>query len=180
MKNNKYSMTHTKTKTVFLLLAFIVLVISLVSTTVAYLSTQTNPIENTFAYDKVTSEVIETFDGTTKSDVKIMNAGNTEAYIRATFIITFQNATGDVHSTQPVLGTDYTIALGTSGWTIGTDGYYYYDPAVPSGSTTANLINSLVSLKAPQGYTLAVDILADAIQATPIEAVREAWPASGR
>lgn len=83
-------------------------------------------------------------------------------------------------SKQPVLGTDYTIALGTSGWTIGTDGYYYYDPAVPSGSTTANLINSLVSLKAPQGYTLAVDILADAIQATPIEAVREAWPASGR
>ena len=81
MKNNKYLMTHTETKTVFLLLAFIVLVISLVSTTVAYLSTQTNPIENTFAYDKVTSEVIETFDGTTKSDVKIMNAGNTEAYI---------------------------------------------------------------------------------------------------
>ena len=165
MKNNKYSMTHTKTKTVFLLLAFIVLVISLVSTTVAYLSTQTNPIENTIAYDKVTSEVIETFDGTTKSDVKIMNAGNTEAYIRATFIITFQNDAGDVHSTQPVLETDE---------------YYYYDQAVQSGSTTANLINSLVSLNAPQGYTLAVDILADAIQATPIEAVREAWPASGR
>lgn len=173
--------THKNLKGLLILFAGVVMVLGIVYTTVAFLQTKTTPLENEFVYAEVSSEVVEDFvDGdTTKSNVRIENTGNTAAYIRATFVITFQNDANEVSSKVPVENTDYTIVPGT-GWTLQSeDGYYYYNEIVESGDETSNLINSIVSLDHPEGYTLSVEIIADAIQATPPEAVQQAWPLSG-
>lgn len=176
MNKTKLNFSSGTSKGLLATLAILIVLVGLVSGTVAFLATTTPPKENAFTYGQVRSEVIETFNGTTKSDVQIKNTGNTDAYIRATIVISFQNATGDVHSKQPVQGTDYFIDFGTSDWTVGSDGYYYYGPVVSSGSTTTNLIDSLSSNNtAPQGYTLSVEILGDSIQSSPEAAVIDSW-----
>ena len=60
---------------------------------VAFLIDKTNPVKNTFVPSKVTCEVKETFDGTTKTNVQIKNTGDIPAYIRVALVTYF--ADGD-------------------------------------------------------------------------------------
>lgn len=165
------------------LAAFAALVLVLCCTvggTVAWLATTAGPVTNTFTPSHVTTYVDESFDGTTKSDVKIQNTGDTDAYIRAAIVCNWVNADGEVYAQmpEPSIGSnvrDYTIDLNTGSdsdkWTkvTGKDGidYYYYNSVVSAGVETANLINSCTEIagKAPEGYRLQVTILADGIQA---------------
>lgn len=162
----------------FVLLASVaLLVLGAIGGTVAYLVDGTEATVNTFNYGTVSCVVNETFNGSTKSDVTIQNTGNTDAYIRAQVVVTWQDASGNVYgASQPVAGTDYSIEYG-SGWKQHTDAYYYYPSAVPVGASTGVLITSCtpVAGQAPEGYTLSVEILADAVQSSPANAVTEAW-----
>lgn len=179
MYKGKYSNRKKRRLAPWAALALALVLTLSVGGTIAYLITDTDPVENTFTPGNVDCQVIETFDGTIKSDVKIKNTGNTDAYIRAAIVVTWQNASGNVLGKAPVLGSDYTLKLATdTGWNITTsDGYYYYATAVSVNNSTGILINECTVLKpAPaEGYTLCVEVLADAIQATPINAVKDAW-----
>lgn len=179
MYKGKYSNKKKRRLAPWAALALALVLTLSVGGTIAYLITDTRPVTNTFTPGNVDCQVIETFDGTIKSDVKIKNTGNTDAYIRAAIVVTWQNASGNVLGKAPVLGSDYTLELATdTGWNITTsDGYYYYATAVSVNNSTGILINECTVLKpAPaEGYTLCVEVLADAIQATPIKAVKDAW-----
>ena len=70
-------------KTAATLMAIIMLIGAVIGSTVAFLITNTGPVENTFAYASVSCEVKEDFNGSTKKDVQIKNTGSTDAYIRA-------------------------------------------------------------------------------------------------
>lgn len=164
-------------KTQFVILAaVIVLILGVVGGTTAYLVAGGGSAANTFQYDTVKSEIIETMNNNVKSDVMVRNAGSTSAFIRAAIVVTWQDAAGDVAPEVPVSGTDYRISYG-SDWVIDSDdGYYYYPSAVASSAQTTNLMDSCIPLTAgPDGYTLHVEILADAIQSSPVTAVEEAW-----
>jgi hypothetical protein len=149
--------------------------------TVAYLVSQPTGVVNTFQVGQMSSQVIEDFDRTTttKSNVSIKNAGDTSAYIRAQVVITWVSTRDNsvVSAQTPNPGTDYTITYGSSGWVqSGNDGYWYYTSPVESKASTANLIDTCTLIgDAPEGYTLSVEIIADAIQADPTSAVLEAW-----
>lgn len=159
------------------LAALLVLVLGIVGTTLAWLTDTTTDLTNTFEYAKVSCSVEETFENNVKSDVKVKNTGNTNAYIRATYVVTWQDDNGNV-SGQPVQNTDYTISLNTNDW-VAKDGYYYYKNVVPAGELTNNLINSCKvedGVTPPTGYHLCVEILATAIQSQPASAVNDAWP----
>lgn len=180
MYKGKYSNKKKRRLAPWAALALALVLTLSVGGTIAYLITDTGPVTNTFTPGNVACKVIEKFNGTTKSDVKIENTGNTDAYIRAAIVVTWQNASsGNVLGKAPVLGSDYTLQLATdTGWDITTsDGYYYYATAVSANNSTGILINECKVLKsAPaEGYTLCVEVLADAIQATPINAVKDAW-----
>ncbi len=163
-------------KTQFVILAaVIVLILGVVGGTTAYLVAGGGSAANTFQYDTVTSKIVETMNNNVKSDVMVKNTGSTSAYIRAAIVVTWQDSEGKVAPEVPVAGKDYTISYG-SDWKLHSDGYYYYPSDVAAGVQTTILIDRCTPLTAgPDGYTLHVEILADAIQSSPVTAVKEAW-----
>ena len=143
--------------------------------TLAFLMVTTPSLTNVFQYGHVTCAVQEEFDGTTKSDVSIKNTGNTQSYIRVKLVFTWKDAEGNV-SAQPVKTGDYDLELNMDGW-FEKDGYYYAKAPVAPDNKTPVLIGKCteVAAHAPDGYTLSLEILADAIQSTPTRAVEQAW-----
>lgn len=166
-------------KTAILLLAVILLAGAVIGTTVAYLTTKTNAIENVFTYAQVSCAVDEKFDGTTKSDVCIKNTSNIDAYIRATYVANWVDSTGKIVASVPS-GYSYDLVYPTTGdWIYNsTDGYYYYKEAVaPNGFTDGSFVGYTVHYPDPANheYTLQVEIIASAIQSQPTSAVQQAW-----
>ena len=70
-----------------LLMAILMLIGVVAGSTVAYLIDKTDRVANTFEYAKVSCEITENFDKTTKSNVQVKNTGTTDAYIRATYVV---------------------------------------------------------------------------------------------
>lgn len=174
-------------KALFALVSVLVLIFAAVGVTVAYLQTQTDPLENEFTPAKVSCEVAETFDGSVKSDVSIRNTGDTDAFIRVSVVANWvktdsENVTS-VYAQQPAAGTDYTLTLATNAnenWLKDGNGFYYHKAAVKPGESTAVLIAACTPIegRAPAGYTLAVEIVASAIQASPETVAEEHWKAT--
>ena len=150
--------------------------------TVAYLISRTDPLENTFVPARVTCEVEESFSNGVKSDVKVRNTGDVNAYIRATVVATFVSDDNKVYSNPPVEGVHYSVSWSNDKWKKGTDGFWYYTNAVAPNSATTNLIEEACEISAPDGYRLSIQIIATAIQSEPDAAVQNAWgitPVSG-
>lgn len=179
-----------KTKKPVALVAILVLLCCAVAGTVAFLVTKTDSVVNTFTPSKVTTYVEEEFNGQTKSNVKIQNTGDIDAYIRVAVIVNWADDKGNVSGT-PVKDSDYVMDLnidtGTTTnapWFKGSDGYYYCKTAVKSVKQdtkdcyTPVLIKSCIKAtgaQAPAGYDLQVTILADGIQSKPDKVVKEVW-----
>lgn len=186
MYNGKYSareqrtMSHTKhnrrrplrwSKQLAILACLTLLLTGFVGSSLAWLVSAPDPVTNTFEYAKVACSVHEEFDGNVKTDVKIYNDGNTSAYIRAKIVATWQDADGNVYPEAPVINPE----INSNDWK--QDGEYYYcNTKVAAKTSTPVLIYSCANVPAPEeGYALHVEILADAIQAEPANAVKEAW-----
>ena len=166
-----------KTKQPVALVALLVLLCCTVAGTLAYLVTSTDPVTNTFTPAHVSTAVDETFKNGVKSDVKIQNTGNIDAYIRAAVIINWADGDGNVSAT-PVKDGDYVIKYDSSNtWKKIGDYWYYTKPVAADNLTEKALIESCapVAGKAPEGYNLQVTILADGIQSEPLTAIKEAW-----
>lgn len=169
-------------RTAILFMAIIMLIGAVIGSTVAFLITNTGPVENKFAYASVSCAVEEKFDGSTKEKVQIKNTGSTDAYIRATYVVNWVDAQGNIVASVP---DDYSYSLNVNPdgkWTKMGDYYYYLTPVAPRDSTPGSLLTCTVTRPENPEYRLSVEILATAIQSTPAEAVTEAWgvtPASG-
>lgn len=156
------------------LLSLVVLAIA-VGGVSAFLISKTEPLENVFTPAKVTCEVEESFSGGVKQNVSVKNTGDVAAYIRAAVVATFVSENGKVLATAPTEGTDYIVEWGNGNWQKGSDGFWYYKLAVSPENSTDYLIKSVVSVDAPAGYNLNLQIVATAIQSDPANAVEEAW-----
>lgn len=170
-------------RTAVLFMAIIMLIGTVIGSTVAFLITNTGPVENKFAYASVSCEVKEDFHGNTKKDVQITNTGSTNAYIRATYVVNWLDAEGNIVASVPE-GYSYSLAENPGDkWTKGNDGYFYYlSPVAPGASTPGSLLTCTVTRPENPEYQLSVEIIATAIQSTPAKAVTEAWdvtPTSG-
>ena len=179
-KNEHVEKRSRAKKPLAALVALVLIIGAVVGGTLAYLAARTDAIVNTFNPAKVDIMVEENFDGSTKKDVKIKNTGDTEVYIRATYVVTWKDAAGNVYPEQPQSGVDYNISLNLEqGWFY-YNGYYYYTTPVAPLASTGVLIDlcTPVTGRAPEGYTLSVNVLASAIQSVPAEAVGEAWGVS--
>lgn len=104
-----------------------------VGTTLAYIFTETNPVENTFNPSKVACAVVENnnpdenradivLNDSIKTNVQIKNTGDTDAYIRVAVVVNWMSEDGTkVWATKPVKSTD------------GTDGDYTISYAENTG-----------------------------------------------
>lgn len=166
-----------KRRVVIAAAAVVLVATTAISGAVAFLSDTTSSVTNTFKPAEVETKTDEDWDGVTKANVKFENTGDMDVYIRANFIISIQDKDKNLYAKQPVAGTDYTITMGSStNWKKGSDGFYYYTKAVKSGESTDVLIDEIKTLiPESDGLFLDVQVLSQAIQADPDDAVKEAW-----
>lgn len=174
----------TKRKQIMVLLAGVLLLAG-VAGTFAWLSV-TGVLVNEFGIGSVTPSVQEELNGNVKSNVKAKNTGSAPAYIRAAVDIYWQDGKGSRLWDEPQAGKDYEIAWSdglhdasatnaASTWVKASDGFYYWTSPVTPGGETGELINRVTELKATEDRNLVVDISTQAVQATPDEAVHDAW-----
>lgn len=153
----------------------VVILTAAVGGTMAWLSTNTNALTNTFVPARVTCAVEEDFtkDGTEKKNVRIQNTGTTDAYIRAMIVANWCTADNKVVKTaNPTY-----VGLENNGWTKIGD-FYYYPSAVAPDGFTGYLFTSCTpkNSEKPEGADhLEVNIICQAVQSTPANAVTEAW-----
>lgn len=144
--------------------------------TIAWLSTKTTPVTNTFTPAKVTCEVEEKFDKTTgvKTDVNVKNTGNIDVYIRVKLVTYRTNDAG-----QHIGGTAQLPKFNRGeNWVKYGEYYYYTLPVAPDEKPAANLADSMTltgSYEDADGGKQALDVMAEAIQSAPEKAVGEAW-----
>lgn len=160
-------------------IALILLLQTTVTGTLAFLTDRTQSIKNLFQPSQVTTAVEETFQDGVKTDVKIKNTGDVDAWLRGKVVITWQDEAGNVYSVAPKGGTDYTITYDESTWLQGDDGFWYYPTPVEAGeSTKVALISRCELSKAPttpEGYSLCVEILSSGLQSKPASVFNENW-----
>ena len=174
-KNTRAKQRSRKnTRTITLLIALLLFSALAVGGTVAWLTANATPVENTFTPSHVACTVTEKFKNNVKSEVNVTNTGDTEAYIRVKLVTYRVNANGD-H-----IGGTATIPTFTpgSGW-IDHDGYYYYTkPVAPNHMPGTNLTDSITltgSYNDADGGKQVIEVMAEAIQSQPKDAVESSW-----
>lgn len=162
-----------------LILSLLLIAAAAIGGTMAYLTADTPQVKNTFTPAEVTTEITEDFDGYVKKKVNVVNKGDIAAYIRVKLVTYRVNEAGN-----PIGG-----AAEIPDFTPGTNwvkhgGYYYYTLPVDPNESTQNLIGSgsEIELKNystdpndPDGGRQVIEVMAEAIQSEPVEAVGKAW-----
>lgn len=163
-------------KAILLLALVLVILTGTVSGTIAWLTVKPDPVVNTFIPGKVNVEVTDDVNGKTKSNVVIKNTGNTDAYIRAAVVANWVKDGKIVAAWDNSIGTF--TGLSGANWSTGSDGYYYYtNPVAPDTETGSKLFTSYTYTDEDipvEGATLVMDIIAQAIQSRPVDAIIEA------
>lgn len=163
--------SHNGKRSLAALIALVLIICVAVGGTIAYIVTQTDKVENKFTPADVKIEIHETFDGTNKSSITVQNvndAKNVPCYIRVKLVSNTQDADKNVTGSAAI--GDFNL---NDNWFKGNDGCYYYKDVVNVGDSTANLLADGSTIKLTTGQV--VEVLAEGIQATPIDAVKAAW-----
>ena len=165
-------------KKVILLFGFPILLITL-GITYALMFDQTEPVNNEFRAASIYNPLIKedfTTGNLVKKNVKIsMSEASYQSYIRAKVIVNWQDDDGNALAEPPELGVDYSITYTLGNWMLSNDGYYYYKYPI-TGETDVLISEAKVLKKAPKsGYKLNIEIIAQAVQSVPQDAVRESW-----
>jgi len=182
----KRARKRTLARPVLLALSLVLVLGLSVGGTLAYLVTNTDPVTNTFTPGDLDTPPKETFENDVKSDVVVTNSNDSAvaAYVRATWTINWVVGTGETAQiVAPAKAGEYEIDVaGTgSGWSQGSDGFYYWHKPVEPGEETGALIESLTANNdaAPKvdGVHLQATIITQTIQADPVDAIKDAeWP----
>ena len=153
----------------------VVLILALaIGGTIAWMSTKTDSVVNTFNPSRVTCEVEEKFNGEVKTDVNVRNTGDIPAFIRVKLVSYRTNDAGD-HIGGVAEAPSFNFG---AGWVGYGDYYYYTKPVAPGEMPETNLANSITlegSYEDAYGGHQSNDVLAEAIQAGPEAAVQAAW-----
>ena len=151
-------------RSVALLVSWALLLVAAVGVTVAFIADKTPEMENTFQPAYVDCEVKQDVD---TAAYTVTNIGDTEAYVRVAVVVNWKNSTtGNIYAQAP----QFNVSVG-EGWLLGSDGYYYYtgkllpQKILPSKAVTSDFTITPAGTT-PDGYTLSVEIVASAIQAT--------------
>ena len=186
MYHGKYEARHLQRrrkrrskKTGMLFLSLLLVIGMVVGGTVAWLSTKSAPITNTFLPSHVSCSVAEEFNGTTKSNVNVTNTGDIDAFIRVK-LVTYRVNDEEQHIGGTAEIPDFKPG---AGWVKNGDYYYYTKPVAPDEQPADALISS-ITLTDPyddaDGGKPVIEVMAEAIQANGVaddgtKAVVEAW-----
>lgn len=140
---------------------------------VAYVAVTTPQVKNVFEGGHVSCEVTEQFDGVTKSQVNVTNTGDVVAWLRVQLLSYRVNESGKrIGGNAPL-----PAFQPGAGWVFHDGFYYYTKPVQPGQQPEVPLIASMTLQKYgdADGGRQVVEVLAEAIQSTPDEAVHTGW-----
>ena len=162
-----------------LILSLLLIAAAAIGGTMAYLTAETPQVVNTFTPAEVTTDIDEDFDGYVKKEVNVVNKGDIAAYIRVKLVTYRVNEAG-----SPIGGAAAIPEFDLGPNWVKHDGYYYYTLPVDPNESTLDLIadGDQIVLEDysddpndPDGGKQVIEVMAEAIQSEPAEAVGEAW-----
>lgn len=172
MKRAKHSMGFSG-KSLTLIISLVALCAVAVGGTLAWLFDSSEKLENEFYIPDAKIDIEEKFVDNEKTNVGVTNIGKTEVYVRVMLVETWRNS-GDQVVAKPE-GAVVNYEFGSDDWKKGPGEYYYYTKPLDVGDTTPNLIDK-ATCTVPEGAALMdLEVVAQAIQSTPKDAVEEAW-----
>lgn len=158
-----------------ILIVTLVGALTLCGTVLAYMFRQTEYEDNEFTPAEVSCDVVEAFNGETKSSIRVQNTGNIDAYLRVRFVSYWVDADGNIVS-KPSSMPKINVA---EGWIAGKNNTYYYQSSVAPKNFTGELLSSPILLNEDEnGYLQVVEVFAEAIQSKPANAVTNSWNVS--
>ncbi|MGN0799322.1 MAG: hypothetical protein ACI4NU_02695 [Christensenellales bacterium] len=174
------SRKRKNTRAITLLIALLLFSALAVGGTVAWLTANATPVENTFTPSHVACRVDESFNSTTgvKSNVNVTNTGDTEAYIRVKLVTYRVNEQNQHIGGTAEIPSDLTLG---EGWVKSGDYYYYTLPVAANGGTPANPLIGESGIALTGAYNDAdggkqvIEVMAEAIQSKPKDAVESSW-----
>lgn len=174
MKFGKNAAHGGAKRSLVLVVSVLALVLAVAGGTLAWLVANSGPVTNTFTPATVSCKVEETFNNNVKSNVNVRNTSNIDAYLRVKLVTYRVNKDG-----QHIGGTAEipTFTLGEN-WVKHGDFYYYTLPVAPEKTPAANLIDTITltgSYNDADGGKQVIEVMAEAIQSQPDDAVRQAW-----
>lgn len=173
MYKGKYSRERRRRPALWAALALALVLTLTAGGTVAYLFTNTDAVTNTFTPASTGIEVPEEFDKNAKTSIKVKNTGDIPVYVRVMLVASYQNDAGEVCGTHTP---NHTINYDTTNWILIGDYYYYKKPVAANNGETENLLAANISMDTDQdGCKEHIDVLAQAIQAEPTDAVINSW-----
>ena len=114
--------------------------------------------------------------GSEKSDIRVENTGNVKEFIRLRLVSYYVDSNGDIAGTAASQYPNLTLK---NGWLAGADNTYFFPYPVEPGKATEILCEpfTLGETQLENGSTVyqVIEVIAEAVQAEPISAVREAW-----
>ena len=157
---------RNKKNTITLILSLLLVVALSVGGTVAFLTSH-QTVTNTFTVAAGPApEIVEKFDGRTKTDVCVKNKGDVDCLVRATVTVNLLDDEGNVIPGDPV----YSITYNQTDWTLIDDIWYYNGVVTHGGGQTAALITTCTS-----SQHISVKIDAQTVQAEPAQAAQDLW-----
>ena len=154
------------------LVASILLILAIsVGGTLAYLATHTEPVPNTFTPAHSEIEIEEKLTPTTKENIGVTNKSDYAVYVRMQIVEMWKDSEGKIIAKPEGVSVTGYNDLNTN-WQKGADGYYYYLLPVQKGATVT-AFNCLTITRGE--YKLDLEVMAQAIQAEPAQAVKDAW-----
>ena len=170
-------------KKILLFLLLTVLLLTLVTTVYAYMFREIKNVTSIFVPANVDCSVQETFTGSEKNSIMIINESNVDAYVRVRFVCYWQDSKGnpivsDIDQAEFTLGKDW----------LEYQNVYYYKYTLAPNEQTKELLGSKITMPDPICETISsdgvvteywyypvVEVFAEAIQALPTNAVVESW-----
>lgn len=188
---NKFKSASNKKKLSMIIVVAIILNVTLMGT-IAYLIDRTEEIVNIFNPGTVTTEVDEKVENDRKSEIKVTNTGNTDAYVRIALVayrvktdesgnVVFDangnpvRIGGAINAPTPETDKNFNLA---ADW-IEHNGHYYYTKPVAPGESVYLLADqsyiTLIQFNDADGGVMALDVMASGIQANPKSVVETEW-----
>lgn len=160
------------------------LVSSLITTAYAYMVHRSQTIVNTFEPAKVSCSIEEKFTDSVKSEIRVVNTGTIDAYLRVRLVAYWEDSKGNRVARDIDIPE---ISYDKDKWNKVDDYTYCYRTPVAPGQKTDDLLKScdiiISAIKVPDptlttvyyDYYPVVEVLAEAIQSKPSYVVDENW-----
>lgn len=164
-------------KTKKLLILLLITAVLSAGLTLAFMFRTTGPVNNQFEPAVVMCKVVDTYDGTDKTSIEVENDSNILCYVRLRLVTYWVDKNGN---TVGMPSSPLKVSVNDTYWMKGEDDTFYYRTPLEAKGKAYNLLKDKLVLEERtfngEPVYQVVNAFAEAIQANPPQAVKEAWP----